>query len=69
MLTQKARLMNTIKLNLKTLYGDRKLYTFLININDNLDKLIDYLIEEESRIESETKWKRNNQYRLIRSIV
>ena len=61
----KKTLTETINVNLKTLYGNRKTYTFEVSIKSKISVLIDKLVEEESKIDEKQKWNPYFQYRLI----
>jgi hypothetical protein len=68
---QKSSLRSSIKVNLKTLYGDRLLHTFEVKISDRLCVLVDRLLEEEkTKVEKDEKkqWDKNYQYRIISPI-
>jgi hypothetical protein len=47
---KKINLSNTIKVNFKTLYGERILHTFGVNINEKLSVLIERLLSEEEKL-------------------
>src|SRR5690349_18109006 len=40
----KTNLKNELKVNLKTLYGERRMYNYTVGINDKISNLIDLLI-------------------------
>jgi hypothetical protein len=61
----KSQLSEKIVVNLKTLYGSRKVYTFEVRVKDKLYTLIDLIIEEETKNGEKQKWNPNFQYRLI----
>ena len=61
----KLSLSENITINLKTLYGSRKVYNFEVNINSRLNTLIDKLMKEEENNKEEQRWKPGYQYRLI----
>lgn len=61
----KQNLSEKIAVNLKTLYGKRKVYNFEVNIHDKLSCLVKLLIEEENITGEKIKWEENFQYRLI----
>jgi hypothetical protein len=61
----KQSLTETITVNLKTLYGSRKVYAFQVDVKDHIRILIDKLIEQEQKNEEKQKWSRQYQYRLI----
>ncbi len=69
---KKINLSNTIKINLKTLYGERILHSFNVNINEKLSVLVDRLLIEEEKLkvdkELKKRWQKNYQYRIISSI-
>lgn len=69
---KKVKLSNTIKVNLKTLYGERILHSFSVNINEKLSVLVEKLLteEEKSKLKNDQKktWQKNYQYRIISSI-
>lgn len=44
---QKANLKEEIKINLKTLYGERKLYSYCVRIDDKISTLVKRLAEDE----------------------
>jgi hypothetical protein len=50
---KKSNLSNTIKVNLKTLYGERTLHTFTVNINEKLSVLVERLLIEEAKMKSD----------------
>lgn len=54
---------------MKTLYGDRKLHTFSVKIDEQISTLINLLINEESTEQDEKKkWNKNKQYRIISTL-
>jgi hypothetical protein len=61
----KSQLSEKIVVNLKTLYGSRRVFTFEVRVKDKLHTLIDLVIEEELKIGEKQKWNPNFQYRLI----
>lgn len=61
----KSSLSETIRVNMKTLYGNRTLFSFVVNIEDKISVLVSRLLEEEAHSDSEFKWSENLQYRLI----
>lgn len=61
----KSHLTEKISVNLKTLYGSRKVYTFEVEIKSKISCLIDMLVEEELLNCEKQKWNPNYQYRLI----
>lgn len=63
----KQNLSEKITIHLKTLYGQRKTYTFEISINSKLERLIDMLVDQEAHTSEKVKWNYTNQYRLISS--
>lgn len=67
----KSKLINEIKINLKTLYGDRKKYEYLVRIDDKISTIVKNLIEDELKVEEKDpkkKWNKNYQYRLVSSV-
>lgn len=48
-----------IKINVKTLNGDRKLYSYQVNIKDKISVIIQNLVRDEKNISQ------NTQYRII----
>lgn len=61
----KTQLSEKITVNLKTLYGSRKVYSFEVRVKDKLYTLIELLLEEELKNGEKQKWNSNFQYRLI----
>lgn len=61
----KSSLKEVITVNLKTLYGLRKVYSFEVCISSKISVLVDKLIKEEETQAVEIKWKKGNQYRII----
>lgn len=61
----KQTLTQTIIVNLKTLYGSRKVYAFQVDIKSQIKTLIHKLIEEEEKSNETQKWSLSYQYRLI----
>jgi hypothetical protein len=56
---------------LKTLYGNRKMHTYQVRIDDKISSLIGKLLAEEDKIgelEGKSRWHRNYQYRLISTV-
>lgn len=45
----KSKLKTEIKINLKTLYGDRNVYTYFVKIDDKISSLVRYLVEDEMK--------------------
>jgi hypothetical protein len=67
----RCHLTKEIKVNLKTLYGDRKLHTYQVRIDDKISSLIGHLLAEEDRVgvtDLKKRWHRNYQYRLISTV-
>jgi hypothetical protein len=65
----KSHLSREIKVNLKTLYGDRHLHTYMVKIDDNISSLVKSLIQDEEKLEDpKKKWNKNYQYRLISTV-
>ncbi len=69
---KKINLSKTINIHFKTLYGERMLHSFNVNINEKLSVLVDRLLTEEEKLklekEPKKKWQKNYQYRIISSI-
>lgn len=61
----KTCLSEKISVNIKTLYGNRKVYTFSVFIKNKISILIDKLVDEESICGEKQKWNPRYQYRLI----
>jgi hypothetical protein len=63
----KSKLSTEIKVNLKTLYGDRKMHTYMVKIDDKISTLVKFLLQDEDKTEKDPKkkWDKNYQYRLI----
>lgn len=57
-----------IVVNLKTLYGNRRIYSFDVSIKDKIRVLIDRVVEEELKNNDKIKWSINYQYRLISTV-
>lgn len=55
----------SIVVNLKTLYGNRRVYSFDVSIKDKIKVVIDRVVEEELKNNDKIKWNINYQYRLI----
>ncbi len=67
----KCHLTKEIKVNLKTLYGDRKLHTYKVKIDDKISSLLGHLLAEEDNlgeVDLKKRWQRNYQYRLISTV-
>lgn len=65
---KKSNLKKEIQVNIKTLYGDRRLYSYCIKIDDKISTLIKYLIEDEEKNNEKNggkRWNKNYQYRLV----
>lgn len=63
---KRSCLQSFILINLKTLYGERIVHPYKVNINDKISILIDKLLERESNEKDESKkWHKNSQYRLM----
>jgi len=61
----KSTLSEKITVNLKTLYGNRKVYSLTVFIKNKISILIDKLVEEEIITGEKQKWNPKYQYRLI----
>jgi hypothetical protein len=61
----KKQISEKITVNLKTLYGSRKVYNFEVPIKSKLNLLVDKLVEEETFNAEKIKWNPKFQYRLI----
>ena len=55
----KVQLSDKIVVNLKTLYGTRKVHTFEVFIKQKISVLIDKLIEEEASSGEKNRWNPN----------
>lgn len=67
----KCHLKKEIKVNLKTLYGDRRMHTYKVRIDDKISSLIGQLINDEEKLgelDNKKRWLRNYQYRLISTV-
>ena len=67
----KSQLTREIKVNLKTLYGDRKMHTYMVKIDDKISTLVKFLLQDEGQsevLDPKKKWNKNYQYRLISPI-
>lgn len=66
----KSHLTQEIKVNLKTLYGDRHLHTYVVKIDDKISSLVKNLILDEDKEEKDAKkkWNKNYQYRLVSTV-
>jgi hypothetical protein len=65
---QKSHLTREIRVNLKTLYGERQIRTYQVKIDDKLSTLVRYLTEDEEKFDEKDpkkKWNKSYQYRLI----
>ena len=62
---QKTSLTEKIKINVKTLHGNRAVYNFDVNIHSKLNTLIHRLLEEEDKLSVDLRWSKDFQYRLI----
>ena len=58
----KCRLSNQIRVNLKTLYGDRKMYTYAVKIDDKISILIKNILDEEEKLQEKDLKKKLNKY-------
>lgn len=61
----RSTLTETISVNLKTLYGNRRVFTLEVVIKEKISVLIERLVEEELKLNEKVKWNINYQYRLI----
>jgi hypothetical protein len=68
---QKLKLSNEIRINLKTLYGERRMHSYNVKIDERISNLIKLLTEDEEKLnntDEKKKWSKRSQYRLISTV-
>lgn len=58
---KKSSLSNAIKVNLKTLYGERVLHSFNVNINEKLSVLVERLLIEAEKLKSDKLYEKTEK--------